>query len=67
VNGKHGDHPIADLIVHHLAIYGEPLDSRLLELGRLMSYQGLCHWFQPHLSKPAAQLEPLVTDKLEQM
>jgi hypothetical protein len=36
-NGKPGDHPITDLMIHHLAVYGEPLDTELRQLGQLMS------------------------------
>ena len=67
MNGKHGDHPITDIIVHHLAVYGEPLDTELRELGQLMSYKSLCDWFEPHWMTPAAELGPLVAAKLEAM
>jgi hypothetical protein len=67
VNGKHGDRPITDIIVHHFAVYGEPLDGEFRELGQLMSYRGLCDLFEPYSSKPVAQLQPLVSAKLEQV
>jgi hypothetical protein len=66
-NGKPGDHPITDLMVHHIAVYGEPLDTQLRQLGELMSYQRLCDWFQQHWSTPAQQLQPLVIKKLEEL
>jgi hypothetical protein len=66
-NGKPGDHPISDLMVHHIAVYGEPLDTQLRQLGELMSYQRLCDWFQQHWATPAQQLQPLVVKKLEEL
>jgi len=67
MNGKPGDHPITDLMVHHIAVYGEPLDTQLRQLGELMSYRRLCDWFQQHWSTPAEQLQPLVAAKLEEL
>jgi hypothetical protein len=67
VNGKSGDHPITDIRIHRTAVYGEPLDAQLRELGELMSYQGLCDWFEQHWSTSARRLEPLVTAKLEEL
>ena len=46
MNGKPGDHPITDLMVHRIAVFGEPLDTQLRQLGELMSYDRLCDWFQ---------------------
>jgi hypothetical protein len=67
MNGKPGDHPITDLMVHHIVVYGEPLDTQLRQLGELMSYQRLCDWFQKYWSTPAEQLRPLVAAKLEEL
>jgi hypothetical protein len=67
MNGKPGDHPITDLMVHHMRVYGEPLDTQLHQLGELMSYERLCEWFEQHWSTSAEQLQPLVAEKLEQL
>ncbi len=64
MNGKHGDHPITDIVIHRIAVYGEPLDSQLRQLGELMSYQRLCDWFQEHWSTPPDQLQPIVVAEL---
>jgi hypothetical protein len=68
-NGKPGDHPITDLMIHHLAVYGEPLDTELRQLGQLMSYHRLCDWFeqQRHSTKPKDQLRPIVAAKLAEL
>ena len=66
VNGKDGDHPITDIVIHHTARFGEPLDSQIRQLGELTSYHRLCDWFEAHWSLSAAQLQPLVAAKLEE-
>jgi hypothetical protein len=67
MNGKPSDHPITDLMVHRIAVFGEPLDTQLRQLGELMSYDHLCDWFQQHWSAPADGLQPLVAAKLEEL
>jgi len=67
MNGKHGDHPITDIVRHRIAVYGDPLDSQIRQLGELMSYHRLCDWFEQHWSFPKEQLEPIVSAKLEEM
>ena len=64
MNGKHGDHPIADIVIHRIAVYGEPVDSQLRQLGELMSYQRLCDCFQEHWPAPPDQLQPIVVAEL---
>jgi hypothetical protein len=67
MNGKPGDHPITDLMIHRVALFGEPLDTQLRQLGELMSYDRLCDWYQHHWSTPAHELQPLVAAKLEKL
>jgi hypothetical protein len=66
-NGKPGDHPITDLMIHHLSVYGEPLDTDLRQLGELMSYHRLCEWFEQghYWATAKEELEPIVAAKLE--
>jgi hypothetical protein len=66
MNGKPGDHPITDIVRHHIAVYGEPLDTQLRQLGEIMSYHRLCDWFDQHWSKTRDQLKPIVAAKLEE-
>jgi hypothetical protein len=67
MNGNPGDHPITDLMVHRMVVFGEPLDTQLRQLGELMSYEPLCDWFQPHWATPPDKLRPLVAAKLAEM
>jgi hypothetical protein len=66
-NGKPGDNPITDLMIHRIAVFGEPLDTQLRQLGELMSYHRLCDWFEQHWSSSPEQLQPIVTEKLDEM
>jgi len=67
MNGKHGDHPITDIVRHRIAIYGDPLDSQIRQLGELMSYHHLCDWFEQHWSLSREELQPLVAAKLVEL
>jgi hypothetical protein len=67
MNGKPGDHPITDITVHHMSVFGEPVDTQLRQLGEMMSYERLCDWFQPHWSKSAEELQPIVAAKLQEL
>ncbi len=53
-------------MVHHLSVYGEPLDTELRQLGELMSYDRLCDWFQEqrHWTTPKDELQPIVAAML---
>jgi hypothetical protein len=66
-NGNPGDHPITDLMIHHLSVYGEPLDTKLRQLGELMSYHRLCDWFEQrkYWTTAKEELEPIVAVKLK--
>ena len=66
MNGKHGDHPITDIVRHRIAVYGDPLDSQIRQLGELMSYHRLCDWFEQHWSLSPEELQPLVASKLDE-
>ena len=66
MNGKHGDHPITDIVRHRSAVYGDPLDSQIRQLGELMSYHRLCDWFEQHWSLSPEELQPLVAAKLDE-
>jgi hypothetical protein len=54
-------------MIHHLSVYGEPLDTELRQLGELMSYHRLCDWFEQgrYGATPKERLAPIVTAKLE--
>jgi len=67
MNGKPGDHPITDIMVHHISVFGEPLDTQFRQMGELMSYERLCDWFQPYWSKSTAELKPIVAAKLQEL
>jgi hypothetical protein len=67
MNGKPGDHPITDIMVYHLSVFGEPVDTHIRQLGEMMSYERLCDWFQPHWSKAAEELQPILAAKLQEL
>jgi hypothetical protein len=34
-NGKPGDHPLTDILVHHMDVFGSPCDDHIREIVRL--------------------------------
>jgi len=46
MNGKPGDHPITDIVCHNLSVFGEPTDSHIRKLSKLMDHHRLCDWFE---------------------
>ncbi|HEX9425157.1 MAG TPA: hypothetical protein VF899_18085 [Pyrinomonadaceae bacterium] len=44
-NGSPGDDRIIDVIRHGLTVYGEPIDTQLRELSKLLSFRRLQDWF----------------------
>jgi hypothetical protein len=67
MNENLNDHRISDLIHHHTAVFGEPLDGQLRKLCEIMSYDRLCDWFDQHKSLPPEQLRERVAVKLEEL
>jgi hypothetical protein len=66
-NGRPGDHPITDVMIHRIARLGEPLDTQLRQLGEIMSYQRLCDWYDQYWGTSKEQLQPIVAAKLEEL
>jgi hypothetical protein len=60
-NGKIGDHPLSDIIVHREEVFGDRIDGLIRELARFTSMQRLYKmfdWFDPPpLSEFEMQLE----------
>jgi hypothetical protein len=63
-NGSPGDDPIIDVISHRLAVYGDPIDSQLREMSKLLSFRRLQDWFWSLRRLPKAELEIIVARKL---
>jgi hypothetical protein len=46
MNGKHGDHPLTDILLHHLEVYGTETDSLIREIADLCSREELQDWWE---------------------
>ena len=44
-NGKPGDHPLNDILVHHLNVYGEEADTMIRKIADLSSRRELEEWW----------------------
>jgi hypothetical protein len=66
-NGSPGDDPIIDVISHGLRVYGEPIDSQLREISKLLSFRRLQDWFWPIRDLPRTELQTNVVRKLAEL
>jgi hypothetical protein len=67
VNGKHGDHPITDILVHALPVYSPAIDALVREVAGLggepliadLLLSKYSPWGNPDLAKLDAELRPI--------
>jgi hypothetical protein len=45
-NGKAGDHPLTDILVHKLEVYGRECDELILKIAALCSRRELHEWWE---------------------
>ena len=45
-NGKPGDHPLTDILVHKLKVYGDEPDDLIRKIAELCSRQELNEWWE---------------------
>jgi hypothetical protein len=45
-NGKPGDHPLSDILVHKTKVYGEETDDLIRKIAELCSRRELDEWWQ---------------------
>ena len=45
-NGKAGDHPLTDILVHKLRVYGQEADSLIRKIAELCSRRELNEWWE---------------------
>ena len=48
-NGKIGDHPITDILVHQRPVYGEEADNLVRKIAELCSPRELYEWWEREL------------------
>lgn len=56
-NGKPGDHPLTDIVVHGMAVYGSEADALILKIGKLSSNRALDHWWESEIGWNASSKE----------
>jgi hypothetical protein len=45
-NGKIGDHPITDILVHKRPVYGDEADNLIRKIAELCSHRELSEWWE---------------------
>jgi hypothetical protein len=48
-NGKHGDHPLTDILVHKIEVYGKEADELIRRIGALSSGRELDEWWRKEI------------------
>lgn len=58
MNGRPGDHPLTDILVHKLDIYGPEADSLINKIAELCSRRELHEWWEREIgwAKPERQI-----------
>jgi len=56
LNGKHGDHPVTDIVIHKLPVFSNDVDQWIVEIAKLggMGTLNRSNWFPP---PPLPELE----------
>lgn len=45
-NGKHGDHPLTDILFHKIEVYGKEADELIRKIEALSSHRELDEWWE---------------------
>lgn len=48
-NGKPGDHPLTDILIHNLTVYGQEGDDLIRNIAELCSRRELDEWWQSEI------------------
>lgn len=48
-NGKPGDHPLTDILVHRLKVYGQEADELIRKIAELCSRRELDEWWEKEI------------------
>jgi len=68
-NGKPGDHPLTDIFVHGLEVYGPEADDLIRKIGELSSETELDEWWAKTIgwSNDRALVVSKATERLEEL
>ena len=61
MNGKPGDHPLTDILVHKLDVYGPEADGLIRKMAELCSERELDEWWQREIGWQPTELQILIS------
>jgi len=67
VNGKTGDHPLTDIILHRVAVFTPEIDNLVFRISKLMprkELDELIDWFAP---PPTDKFEQILRERYESL
>ncbi len=50
-NGRPGDHPLTDILHHHIAVYSKEIDDLIRKISRLCSTRELDQWWEEEIAR----------------
>lgn len=61
-NGKPGDHPLTDSLIHNLTVYGQEGDDLIRNIAELCSRRELDEWWQREIDKSVSRGQEHLAD-----
>lgn len=67
MNGKRGDHPLIDILIHHHSFFSSSIDSLIVEIAKYVSYDELCNMFDWLSPPPFEEFEEQLKNSLHKL
>lgn len=65
-NGKHGDHPLTDILNHDLPVFTPKIDKLIKEISLYVSFHKFCDMFDWFSLPPNTEFEKQLSEKLDE-
>jgi hypothetical protein len=66
-NGKHGDHPLTDILVHKIPVFSPAIDNLIQEIAKLVPFYRLRDMFDWLSPPPLDELEKQLKVTLDRL
>lgn len=66
-NGKHGDHPLTDILIHKITVFSPNIDKLIVEIAKFVPTYKLTemfNWFSP---PPLSEFEKQLKETLDKL
>ncbi len=66
-NGRPGDDPVMDIIVHGIGVFSPEIDEMIRQLNKLMDWRRLQEFIELVRRQPPDELRKSISDKLQSL